>query len=291
MLISGLFDTTQLSSLKCDAVYVGIEGLSHRCVKYFPTHAIAELGRLAHRKHKHLYVMLNRLYEEHELESLELFIKNIIPELVDGLVYSNHAVLVLANKYGLQGKLIHQADTLITNQADAWFYAQRNQYVMLAKEITLTDVQLISQQHPEHFGMIIHGYLNLSYSKRPLLSNYSSLINQELSVDHLYYLQEETRELKMPIIEELGGTSIYSGYVLCSLEHLDEIIPHVKFLWIDPIFMTSDQQELVVDLYHQVLNGQLTADLALQRLPSQYVYSDGFYHSRTWKTKQEANNA
>jgi U32 family peptidase len=290
MLISGLFDKKQINRLAAEGLYIGLNGFSHRCVAYFNREDIGELVTLAHQSGKQLFIMLNRLYPETELAGLSRLILELKNLAVDGIVFSNHAVLMLAKQHGWQHQLIYQADTLVTNKEDAWFYTSHCSNVILAKEITLADIEQISNGNPQYFGLIVHGYLNLSYSRRLLLTNYLNYVNKSISLDQQYFLQEETREQLMPIIEEDGGTSIYSGFMLCSLEHLSVIQQQVSYLWIDPIFMIPDELEVVVDIYQQVMSGKIGVEEGLERLPERFNYSDGFYHTKTWKTKQEVLN-
>ncbi len=81
-----------------------------------------------------------------------------------------------------------------------------------------------------------------------------------------YYLQEESRTLKLPVVEKETGCWCY-GPSLESFEEIGMLYYHpFRGVIIDSIFEDDLYQLKTVKLYQQVLNHQLSAAEALEQL-------------------------
>jgi len=286
MLVSGIQNAKQLSELAVDVVYVGLKGLSWRCAGYFSLEELPSLQKKALESAKELWVLFNRMYEESDLNAVKKGLKLCKKLGIKGIVYSSLVVYELALSLDYQAALVYQSDTLITNRHDATFFAERNRAVVLAKEITLNDVKKITKDGPDKYAIVVHGHLNLSYSKRRFLSYYLKEYRIKSSAEK-YFIQEETRDLKMPLLQEPGGTSIYSAWILESLAELVTLQARCRYLLIDPLFLSSVNLSQTVACYRGVLDGKLSAKEAGKHLPqiAEHPYHSGFHYRKTTKNK------
>ncbi len=286
-IISGTYNLDSLSKIQANIFYVGVNELSCRCVSYFNEKEFIEIVNKAKEIGKSVYLMLNRPYHQADLTLLKKYI-NLSKELkVEGIVYFSFAVAKIAKSLNFN-KLIYHADTLTTNSLDAKFLVDENHMVMLANEITLDDVNEITVSNPNKFGKIVFGYLNMSYSARKFLDNYFKQLNHKFHNKGNYFLQEETRDYLMPIIQEENVTSIYSGWILESLKCLKKL--KINYYWMDPIFIDEEKYTKIVSVYNDYLNNCISLVKAKEMLPKlDHDFSDGYYFNKTTKVKVENN--
>lgn len=153
-------------------------------------------------------------------------------------------MLYEAIQLGMQDRLVYQPDTLITNSADAAFYrAQGCQGVSLAREITLEEICAIASRC-SGVEMLVHGRFSIMHSRRQLLHSYFAFLKRPDDDPHGrrdLSLKEETREAHMPIIEDEGGTHVFSEYTLQSFAQIRTLVESgVSRLRIDSIFRDDD---------------------------------------------------
>lgn len=292
MLISGLLSIVQLLDLPADGIYIGLENISWRCGKYFSYEEVNDIMTIARKKHILVYICFNRMYVDVDLQGVMEALEWCKAIGVDGILYSSLAVWQLAKAINWTQALIYQSDTLITNTHELAFFLPHNQYIMIGKEIPLQEVYLIAKQAKQQVGLVVHGHLNMSYSRRPLLSNYLEQVNKTFDETAKYYLQEETRDSKMLIIQETMGTSIYTSWLLESLEELSQLNKNIDYLWIEAIGLNCEQLTKTVQVYRDVINDLLTPNQAVSQLPQikDHSYSKGYHYLQTKKTKAELND-
>ncbi len=292
MLISGLYSIDQIGSLPVGGFFVGLDELSWLCVKYFSYEELALIQSKALEANVDIYIMLNKMYQEAELTKVKEALKLAKSLAIKGVVYSSLAIYQLAKEINYCDSLIYQADTLMTNSYDAGYFASKNKCVILAKEIPLSDIEIIVKDQYEKYGMIVHGFLNMSYSRRHFLTNYFEMLGRDIDLSGNFYLQEETRDLLMPIIEEKAGTSVYTGWILESLSELSKLNNLLKYLWIDPIGMSIKEQTTTVRIYHKLLRNEISVEMAKEELPviGKHPYHSGYHFIKTKKTKAEVDN-
>lgn len=239
------------------------------------------------------YVQVNRFFVEDELPQLEQHLHFLKELEIDGIYFSDEAVLQIAKSIRLEDKLIYNPDTLMTNANDVQFYLNDGiQMVTMSKEITLEEIcQIASSCDAHKLEVVIHGRLNMMHSKRPLISNYLTFIGSDKSIkNHMnLYMMEETREEHMPIIEDELGTHAFSGFTLNSFKEIEQLrssgIEHVR---IEGIFHDLDYTLEALRLYRSILKHEIQADKVLDDYQKEHMndhVTSGFYYQKTSKTK------
>ena len=233
-------------------------------------------------------VNCTRFFMEDELEQLRSFLRLLKEIDADTVYFADEGVLYEAIQLGLQDRLVYQPDTLITNSADAAFYrAQGCQGVSLAREITLEEICAIASRC-SGVEMLVHGRFSIMHSRRQLLHSYFAFLKRPDDDPHGrrdLSLKEETREAHMPIIEDEGGTHVFSEYTLQSFAQIRTLVESgVSRLRIDSIFHDDDWSVRALSDYQSVLAGRLSPQEAIERWDREDpsgCYGEGFYYTKT----------
>lgn len=296
-LIASIFtldDIVKYKSAGAHSIVVGIPFFSLRAHAYFEDEAIVEARNISKEAGLSMYVLVNALFMEDDLEALKekmLFLKKID---VDGIYFSDEAVLYIAQGLEMEDKLIYNPDTLVTNTMDAKYYLDEGvSMITLSKEITLEDMCHIGDSLKENrCEVIIHGRLAMMHSKRSLLTNYFDHLNQsyDLMDKKSLYLIENTREDHMPVIQDEAGTHIFSGFTLAAFEEVQYLVDHkITNLRIESLFKDANYTMEALSLYRDILNHKCDAHEVYESYVDQYKADQvekGFLHQKTSLVKE-----
>jgi len=169
---------------------------------------------------------INRLILQTEWEVVINQIESIASLKPDFFLVSDVGVShYLINHYP-EIPIIFQSDTTITNAFDTQTILDLGiKIVVLARELTLEENIEIITYFPNQVCMPIFGYPLMSTSKRPLLSNYATLIDKpQLNKLPFVYLQEEKRTDYFLAMEDQHGFHIFHSHALDTTEELPQLI-------------------------------------------------------------------
>ena len=230
---------------------------------------IAGLISAAHRHGIKAIVRVDRLYDEDELDDLCAYLHFLDGCQADGLLISDLAVWMLKEREGLSLPCLYGPETLLTSSFEiAQLLSDGLEGCVISKEVPFEDACAIARNNEERCWLRIYGPLLLSCSKRRFISLY---LNEEAEHAEGYYLQEETRDLMMPMIEKKTGSWLY-GPTLHALDRIKEIMElPLGGVILDGIFDSDEQVLKALQLHLQVLQGKLSCSDALSQMPD----SDG----------------
>lgn len=216
-----------------DAVYVGGVGFSMRtaCDNFTPRQ-LCDGVRYAHERGVRVYLTVNTLPSNAEIETLPVFLRQAAEAGVDALVVTDPGVLALAKQYVPEIALHASTQMGVTNYAAARaLYEQGVSRVILARELTLPEIAEIREKTPPELELeaFVHGAMCVSFSGRCLLSSY--LTGRDANRGRCaqpcrwkYALTEEKRPGQyFPIEETAQGTYIMNSNDLCCIEFLDQL--------------------------------------------------------------------
>lgn len=227
---------------------------------------------------KELYVNVEKILHESELLDCEAYLLELV-DSVDGFYYSDHAVYMLAKQHGFIEKLVYNPGTLVSSKQDASFYLSTGiKRVCLAREITLENIVDIIESIKD-VEVVIHGFLNMFYSARNLLTNYFTYLDQTIQTKG--YLEEEKRSEHYPIIQDSTGSHVFHGKPLVSFDEFK----HFKGITcrIDAFLMEEDELQFVFELYKQLQAGvspEVVKDQYIRHFGESYQ-EKGFYYKKT----------
>lgn len=210
------------------------------------------------------YVKADILYQQFQLTDLEDFLTKLQNIAVDGIIYTDIGVYKLMQKLNVSYKGIYAPETLLTN----WYDINdiRNDGVdncVISKDITFDDVCLIADKCPGYCFIRIHGPVLLTYSRRKYISSY---LEKEAEYTDGYFLQEETRDTRLPIIEKEYGSWLY-GLVLQSIRTIRKMCEKefAGFI-IDNVIYDDEYTVTTAEIYCDLIDGRLTEQEAADKL-------------------------
>lgn len=261
-----------------DAVYLGGEAFGLRAAaKNFTMEQIEEGLKFAHDRNKKVYVTLNIIPHNEDLEGLPEYVKELDNMGIDAVIVSDPGVVSIVRDVApnMEIHLSTQANT--TNYATANFWHKQGiKRIIVARELSLREVAEFVNKTPDDLDVeaFVHGAMCISYSGRCLLSNY--MVNRDAnrgecaqSCRWKYHLMEESRPGEYyPVYENERGTFIFNSKDLCMIEHIPELINSgIKSLKIEGRMKSPYYVATIVRAYRMALDNYL-AD------PENYVYNN-----------------
>ncbi|MDR0348532.1 MAG: U32 family peptidase [Tannerella sp.] len=151
-----------------DAVYIGAPKFSARAAAGNTVDDIRRLCDYAHLFNVHIYVALNTILRDDELPEAGQMIRELYRAGIDALIIQDMGITQL----DLPPVPLHvstQADNCTPEQI-AFFHQTGFAQVVLARELSLSEIQTVSEQTPIRLEAFVHGALCVSYSGRCYLS-------------------------------------------------------------------------------------------------------------------------
>jgi Collagenase and related proteases len=152
-----------------DAVYIGAPKFSARAAAGNSVDDIRRLCDFAHLYNARIYVALNTILKDEELAEAEILIRQLYNAGVDALIIQDMGITQL----DIPSIPLHastQTDNC-TPEKVKFLYKAGFRQIVLARELTLDEIQSISEYVPEAtLEAFIHGALCVSYSGRCYLS-------------------------------------------------------------------------------------------------------------------------
>lgn len=263
---------------------------SHFCDRHhYSLSTLKELALKAKESSLELYILIDVMIKEKDRALLYEYLEFIKTLDVDGIYYSDLAVLNIAKKLHMQDLLIYESDTLMTNSLDVAFTLKQGiKSVVLAREITLEEILRIASHNDGKVDLHIFGYQKMSSSKRKFLSNYFNHIGKrhDINCNENLRIVEETRDGFMPILENKNGTKIYSDFIMCMYEESLLLKDKIGRGIIDDMFIEEKVLFQVLKDY-QMLNGD-NAKLLENNLKLRFnnlTFDSGYLYQKTNTTK------
>lgn len=271
-----------------DGIILGSKEIGTRLTKSFEKKEINEAISIVKSLHKEIFIQANQLFTDDELDRFKVFISDLSLEHVHGVVVADLGAYRVIESLGYAHKVIYNPETLLTNHFDFNFLSKKQIFgVYVAKEITLKDLEDIGLKKTYAMFMVGHGHLNMFYSKRKLIKNYTDFIesNMRFHDDQDLKIVEETRDHEAyPILEDDAGTHVFRSKVFSSLNYLDELAAFIDYLVFDSIFKDDAYQCRVLELY----KNQLDKEKKILELETTYheSWDEGFFFKKTiYKSK------
>lgn len=160
-----------------DAVYIGGKNFSLRAnAKNFSLNEIKEAVEYAHNLGKKVYVTVNIVFHDEDIDGLEEYLKQLDSYSVDGIIASDILVMETHKKLNLKMELHVSTQASITNYESALFYKSLGaKRLVLARECSNADIKKIKEITNLDLECFIHGAMCTSISGRCILSNYCTL--------------------------------------------------------------------------------------------------------------------
>lgn len=151
-----------------DAVYIGAPCFGARVAASNSLEDIASLVEYAHQFRVKVYVTLNTVLTDEQLPQMEQLLQDVYEIGVDAVIIQDMAVLKLHRP-----PVVLHASTQTDNrnlQKVNFLYAAGISRVVLARELSLSDIRYIAEHTQAELEVFVHGALCVSYSGQCYIS-------------------------------------------------------------------------------------------------------------------------
>ena len=224
------------NSLKfgADAVYLAGKQFGMRTAsKNFDNEELKQAVDLAHSYDSKLYITINTLPRNNEIEVLPDFLMYAQEIGVDAFIIADLGVFELAKKYDpeVERHISTQAGIVNSQTATAWYNMGASR-VVLAREMTFDDIADIRAKIPKELEIecFVHGAMCVSFSGRCLISSYMTGRDANRGdcaqpCRWKYHLYEENRDGQFfPVEEADGGTYLYNSRDMCMIDYIPQLV-------------------------------------------------------------------
>ena len=184
--------------------------------------------------HKHdvkVYVTVNIIPHESDLQDLPDYIKYLNEIGVDAVICADLGVISMVRRIAPNLAVHVSTQANITNSESAMVYVQMGvKRLILAREMTLEEIKTFRSKIPQEIELeaFCHGAMCISYSGRCLLSNFFTGrdANRGACVQACrwgYAIREVSKEQEYPIEEDTHGTYILNSKDMCMIDYLDKL--------------------------------------------------------------------
>lgn len=264
---AGSFESLQAAiNGGADAVYFGVEQLNMRAksVNSFSVSDIKKIGNISRANGIKSYITLNTVMYDHDMQLLHSILKEVKKNKIDAVIASDYAVIDYCKQLKIPLYISTQAN--VSNIEAVQFFSDFADVVVLARELTLKQVELISKEIKRRkikgvsgelmkIEVFVHGALCMAISGKC----YLSLHTQNASANRGACTQNCRRPYKVTDIETNEELLIDNEYImspkdLCTIGILDQLIKSgVDVLKIEGRSKGADYVDTVTQCYREAL--------------------------------------
>jgi U32 family peptidase len=251
----------------CDSVYFGVEQLNMRArsTNNFTVDDLEKIAELAKQHTIKTYLTVNTVLYDHDIKLMQQIVSKAKDTGINAVIASDHAAIAYAHRIKMPVHISTQAN--VSNIETVEFYSAFAQVVVLARELTLSQVKQITQEierrkitgpdgelmRIEIFG---HGALCMAVSGKCYLSLHSHFASanrgaciQNCRRNYIVTDKEDGIEF------EIDNEYIMSAKDLCTIDFLDKIIESgAQVLKIEGRGRPADYVHTVTTCYREAIN-------------------------------------
>lgn len=283
-----------------DAVYFGGRDYSLRAnANNFSIEEIRDACRFAHSLNKKVYLTLNIVFHNEDLENVNKFIKEVVDAGIDAFIVSDPFIIkYIKDNFDVEVHLSTQGST--TNKEAVKYWKKEGvDRVVLAREVSIKEMKEIYDETNLDLEVFIHGAMCTFYSGRCCLSNYFTNRDSNRGgcaqiCRFAFDIDDEKTKFTMAT-KDLNVSSI-----------LDKLIESgVKSLKVEGRMRSSYYLATVISSYRKLIdayyNGTLDEDLikkeekilsrvANRETSTHYYLKEADYNDQYYTGRQELSN-
>ncbi len=288
-----------------DAVYFGGKKYSLRAnASNFGLDEIEEACRFAHKLHKKVYLTLNIVFHDEDLEGLEKYIDDVVKCGIDAFIISDPFIInyIVKNYPDVEAHLSTQNST--TNKDTVRFFKEQGiKRVVLAREVSLKEMKEIIDDVGVDVEVFIHGAMCTFYSGRCCLSNY--VTNRDSNrggcaqiCRFAYDLEEDSSDTNFTMatkdlnlsryikdLIDIGVTSLKVEGRMRSAYYLATVIGTYRKI-IDYYYEKRNDEEFLEEQY-RILDRVANRETSSHYLMKKADYTDQYYTGRQELSNQD----
>lgn len=213
-----------IAAIDCgaDAVYIGAPKFGARAAVGNSMEDIRQLADYAHQFGAKVYITLNTIIYDSELEEVRRLVAEIAEIGIDAVLVQDMAVLEMVKEAGLVVHASTQTDNRDKDKV-AWMKSIGCERVVLARELSLDEIRDIHKAHPDvELEAFVHGALCVSYSGACYASQYC--FNRSANRGEC----AQFCRMKFDLIDADGREWEHQRHLLslkdmCQIDHLEEL--------------------------------------------------------------------
>jgi putative protease len=293
---AGSFESMQAAiNAGANAIYFGVEQLNMRTrsSNSFEINDLKEISKIAKKNKIKCYITLNTVMYEHDMQLLFSILQEVKKQGIDAVIAADFAVIQYCQQLQIPLHVSTQAN--VSNIEAVQFFAPFSDVVVLARELTLKQVEHISKEIKRRnirgvsgelikIELFVHGALCMAISGKC----YLSLHTQNAAANRGACIQNCRRSYTVKDTETNEELVIDNEYImspkdLCTVDILDQLINSgVDVLKIEGRSKGADYVHEVTACYREAINAVLADAYTdekkkdwLERLSK--VYNRGFW--------------
>ena len=289
-------------SYGADAVYIGGESYSLRANAInFTLDQIREGCSFAHNLGKKVYLTLNIVFHNEDMEGVEEYIKQVVDCGIDAFIVSDPFIIshIKSNYPEVEVHLSTQNSTS-NYKAVEYFKNEGIDRVVLARELSKTEIKEIIDKTGIDIEVFIHGAMCTCYSGRCALSNY--VTNRDANrggcaqVCRFSFATEEDKDFTMATKDinmarhikdmvDIGVCSLKVEGRMRTLYYLATVIGTYREI-IDRIYNNTLTDE-VMDILEYRLSKVANREVSTHFFTKEADYTDQYYTGRQEQSNQD----
>ena len=212
---------------------------------------INEIKEILKNTNKEIYISLNKVIHDTEIEELESILKKLNSIEISGILFDDLSILQIVKENNFSMKLIwsniHQTTNYNTINS---YYNYNISGAVTSPEITLNEIIEIKNNTKSKLFVPLYGMFEIFSSNRFLLSSYFTYINEKKE-NNTYFINNKILYKNYPIYEDRNGTHIINSNIMNGLDEYVNILEND----IDYIIINSymiDNIKEVIDSFNKV---------------------------------------
>lgn len=275
-----------------DAVFLAADRYGMRArADNFPLDDIPAAVRRAHQAGAKVYITLNTLMNDRDLDGLPAYCEALAAAGSDAFIVGDMGAFAVAQRHAPQVDLHISTQASVSNaEAASLWHSLGAKRIVCAREMSMEQIADMRAKAPRslEIEVFVHGAMCMAYSGRCLLS--SAMTGRSgnkgacaQSCRWSYALVEEKRPGEyFPIEEDVRGSYIMNAEDLCMVRHLDEL----RSIGVDSLKIEGRNKRAfyvatVVGAYRRALDGGDAGEAERELFTiSHRPYGTGFYFGR-----------
>ncbi len=224
--------------------------------------ALQEAAAAARRLGAKVYVNMNKLFRNRELEGLPDYLRAVRAAEADAVVFGDPAVWMNVRQHAPDLALFWNAEMTGTNSSSASYWGRRGaSRAVVARELNEDEISDLKAKANMQIQVQVHGMTNIYHSHRNLLESYLQHLGREATLIRkgpdkgLFLVEAERPDERFPVYEDDNGTHVMSPDDICLLEALPELIrAGVDSFYIETLLKSEEYNETVLRSYREALD-------------------------------------
>ena len=208
-----------------DGIVLPLENFS---VDYFKYYSISDIKECRKSTDKLLYVVINKMIFNNELDNLLNVLKKLENIKVDGVFFYDLAILNLVKKNKININLIYNGTHMVTNSDTINLYYDLGvKGAYLSNEITKDEILNIRNNTKSDLFILLLGNPVVAMSRRSLLTSY--FINKNKIKEDIITIKEPKSGQEFLVKEDSNGTTFFYNKCLNLSNVYKELVSNINY--------------------------------------------------------------